>query len=135
MHWTVEEIEKVMQEINEKVTIDMEFRKLVLSDPYKAVEQISGKEVPKGFNIRFIDNEGYHITHVLPDLQSPIGEELTDDELEQVSAGYSDKIPGCARCGSKEIKHYYTQKVSFGYEITVACYRCNSCGYDSANDW
>ena len=68
----------------------------------EAVRRISGREVPTGVQIRFIENEGVHLTHVLPDYTGS-GDELTENELLQVSAaGDKDGGPTCPNCGSKK---------------------------------
>lgn len=131
MNWTFEELEKVKQAINEKARVNQEFRLLCLENPLQAVEQISGKAVPNGLVIRFVENEGAHLTHVLPDYISPSGEELSEVELEQVSAakaGVNWKFPYfyCNNCHSKNIR----QSQGIGLD---APYDCLDCGYHGSN--
>jgi hypothetical protein len=84
--WTQEAINDAFRRIAERATSDPEFRNLALSRPAEAVKEATGKQVPSGVNIRFVDNAGADFTVVLPDAKSRAGE-LSDAELEQVAGG------------------------------------------------
>ena len=85
--WTQQEINDAYKKIMDKTAKDPEFRKLALENPKKAFSEVSGKEVPENINIRFIENEpGIDQTFVLP---NKITEELSDDELDKISGGFS----------------------------------------------
>ncbi|NME99554.1 NHLP leader peptide family RiPP precursor [Aneurinibacillus aneurinilyticus] len=90
MNWNIEKVNKALETLKQKATIDNEFRTLCLNNPAEAVKQATGMEVPEGFKLRVIDNAGAHLTVVLPDLQ--VGEgELDETELTQVSGGARSK--------------------------------------------
>src|SRR5690554_1526567 len=102
LNWTEEKISQTLAEIDRKAREDRDFRQLCLQNPNEAVRRISGREVPTGVQIRFIENEGVHLTHVLPDYTGS-GDELTENELLQVSTtGDKDGGPTCPNCGSKK---------------------------------
>jgi hypothetical protein len=85
MNWTAEEVNKVISLIKERSATDKEFRKRVLSEPQKAIKEISGKDLPQGFKIKIIENKpGVDQTYVLPDFT---GEELSDEDLDNVAGG------------------------------------------------
>ena len=100
LNWTEEKISQTLAEIDRKAREDRDFRELCLQNPNEAVRRISGQEVPTGIQIRFIENEGAHMTHVLPDYTGS-GDELTENELLQVSAAGDKSSDGtCPKCGS-----------------------------------
>lgn len=83
--WSNEEVKEVLVKIQDKASKDPEFRKRVLDNPSGVIAEISGKEIPEGFNVKFIENSpGVNQTIVLPEM---IKEELTDEELDQVAGG------------------------------------------------
>lgn len=96
--WTQEEANQALQQIVQRTTTDMEFRRLALRDPNAAVKQVTGKELPPGFKIKVVENQGANLTVVLPDPQNQSGE-LSDAELEQVAGG-GNKCGGS--CGGSE---------------------------------
>ena len=65
---------------------DPEFRALALRDGRAAVERATGKKVPDGFIIRFVDPAGAHLTVVLPDAEYE-EKELAEHELMAVAGG------------------------------------------------
>jgi len=84
--WTYEEGKKAMNDAVRRSATDPAFRKLLLSDVNKAVEQIAGKPVPPGYKIRVVEKGATDMTLVLPD-PVKVGDELSDKELEQVAGG------------------------------------------------
>lgn len=85
MAWTQQDVEKAFVEVRKKAMTDKNYRKLVLLDPHKAIAQVTGKDVPKSFSIKVVENEpAYAATFVLPEMES---EELTDEALESVAGG------------------------------------------------
>lgn len=84
--WT----EKAQKEAADKVfrmaTDNSDFRKLALNDARAAVKKATGKDLPSGFKLRFVDPAGSHMTVVLP---RPAGEqdELSEYELVAVAGG------------------------------------------------
>jgi hypothetical protein len=73
------------QEWNER-SQNPEFRKLALTDARAAVKKATGKELPSGFKLRFVDPAGAHMTVVLPRAASEQGE-LSEYELVAVAGG------------------------------------------------
>jgi hypothetical protein len=86
-NWTPEEIEEAVKKVMSQGSTDAAFRKVALTDPNKAVEQVAGKPVPPGIKVRFVEAEGAQYTIVLPDLKTGDPSELSDAELEQVAGG------------------------------------------------
>jgi hypothetical protein len=94
MHeWT----EQAQQEAEEKVmrlaANDPEFRKLALTDGRKAVEKATGRSLPPGFTIRFVDPSGAHLTAVLPPAAYE-DQELAEHELMAVAGGKGGRRRG-----------------------------------------
>ncbi|GAB6153831.1 hypothetical protein JCM17380_25810 [Desulfosporosinus burensis] len=80
--WTQDEVVDTLSEIMEKARVDLEFRKLCIEDPVKAVKIISGKEITEGKTIVFIENKGTHQTFILPNLiQDDLQEGKNPNEL------------------------------------------------------
>jgi CubicO group peptidase (beta-lactamase class C family) len=91
MHeWT----EQAQQEAEDKVfrmaANDPSFRQLALTDGRAAVEKATGRSLPEGFQIRFVDPAGAHLTAVLPRAAYE-EEELADHELMAVAGGKGGK--------------------------------------------
>lgn len=127
LEWTVEEMNKVKEKIDEKARFDKNFRDLCLTNPKQAIEQITDKALPPGFKVRFIENENAHFTHVLPD-SIDVPSELSEDELNQVAAGTRRKPIGyssnyCFMCHSDA---GFKRKDG----INVQCRSCGALYYD-----
>ena len=91
------EAEVAIEQIVKRAQTDIQFRQLCLDNPNSVVQEVTGKDIPEGFTLRFVPNQGADLTVVLPDLADRSAE-LSDAELEQVAGG-GDK-PGCAAsCG------------------------------------
>lgn len=84
--WTTKDIENAIQEAIKKGRTDLAFRKLALSDPNKALETITGKQLPEGLKVKFFDGNDAHLTVVLPEYVEDESE-LTDAQLEAVAGG------------------------------------------------
>jgi hypothetical protein len=94
MSWTEQEVEKAFMEVKKKAMTDREFRSLLLTDPHRAIEQVTGKEVPSEFAIKVIESDpAYDMTFVLPE---KVTEELSDEMLDSVAGG----VIGCVGVGS-----------------------------------
>lgn len=82
--WTEVEVNETLEKLFKQASTDAEFRKLCLTDPGAAIKQVSGKDIPSGLKIKFVENEGADRTIVLPDL---INEDLSDEDLDKVAGG------------------------------------------------
>ena len=81
--WTEDEIKDVIQKTIAKANNDVEFRKLCLENSKEAIQQMTEKEIPEDFPLKFVENESSTIV-MLPAFGTPEGE-LSDDDLEKVS--------------------------------------------------
>ncbi len=75
--WTQEEVEDTLGQIMARARVDKGFRQICLTNPEKAVNMISGKDMTKGKTIQFVENKGTHQVFVLPNL---LEEELHPDK-------------------------------------------------------
>lgn len=84
--WTHDEQVTAMKGLMERSAADAAFREMALKNPEAALKDVSGKELPEGFSLRCVSNEGADLTLVLPD---PASSDLSDGDLEAVSGGKS----------------------------------------------
>lgn len=82
--WTKEELRKSLFEVKKKAITDVAFRKLCLSDAALAIKEIAGKDLPVEMKLKFIENDGSHMTIVLPDMTE---DEMSEEDLDRVSGG------------------------------------------------
>ena len=80
------EAEVAIEQIVKRAQTDSQFRQLCLDNPNSVVQEVTGKDLPVGFTLRFVENQGADLTVVLPDL-SDSDAELSDRELEEVAGG------------------------------------------------
>jgi hypothetical protein len=52
---TEEELERAVRQVFKLSQTDPEFRALCLSDPNEAIHQVTGKAVPDGIKLQFLD--------------------------------------------------------------------------------
>ena len=95
---TSQEAERAIEQIVKRAQTDPEFRQLCIDNPNAAATEATGKELPDGFTLRFVDNHNADLTVVLPDTVDPEAE-LSDAQLEQVAGG--GKCP--VSCGGSTI--------------------------------
>jgi len=95
-NWTEEEVQKVVAEIGKKAAADPAFRKLCLENPAEAVKKVSGKDLPQGLRVRFVENAGAHMTFVLPDPAGP--GELGEADLDRVAGGAGESTGSRKMC-------------------------------------
>jgi hypothetical protein len=87
MHeWTEQAQAEAEAKVMRMAATDPNFRALALADGRAAVEQATGKALPEGFNVRFIDPAGAHLTVVLPQAEYE-EQELAEHELMAVAGG------------------------------------------------
>lgn len=87
MEWTQENLNSLYLKIQQMAVTDEEFRKALLENPNKVIEELIGEKLPEGFKVNIIENDpAYNATFVLP---SFMGEELEDEDLDQVAGGIS----------------------------------------------
>ncbi|MBW4534280.1 MAG: NHLP leader peptide family RiPP precursor [Pleurocapsa minor HA4230-MV1] len=94
------EAEQAIEQIIKRAQTNIQFRQLCLDNPNRAAQEVTGKDIPEGFTLRFVDNQGADLTVVLPDSVDAEAE-LAEQELEQVAGGYGNKCGGScgASCG------------------------------------
>jgi len=81
-----DEAPAIVERILKRASTDVAFHALAISNSAAAVKEVSGKQLPEGFKVRFVSNEGADLTLVLPDVVTG-DDELSDAELEQVAGG------------------------------------------------
>jgi hypothetical protein len=97
--WTQQEVDKAIELVGKKASIDADFRKLALTNPNEAIKKVMNKEVPSGFKLKIIENvPGIDQTYVLPNMQT---EELSDADLDAVAGGKSCANECNEQCASK----------------------------------
>ncbi|MEM8960967.1 MAG: NHLP leader peptide family RiPP precursor [Acidobacteriota bacterium] len=87
--WSQEEIQTATREIVRRAATDADFRARAMSDPASVVKEVTGRDLPADFKVRFVDSEGANIVVPLPPVVSD--GELSDEQLEEVAGG--------SRCG------------------------------------
>ena len=84
---TKQQVQTSIREVLKQAAVDPEFRQLALRDSRAAYFKATNQQLPKDYNIQFIDNYGKSTkTVVLPDPISN-GDRLSEEQLEQVSGG------------------------------------------------
>ena len=66
---TEEELKEALKSLFKRSQTNMEFRMLCLSNPAEAIRKITGKSIPEGFKLKFLD----------PESKSPNESELKDE--------------------------------------------------------
>ena len=98
MEWTQEKLNELYLKVQKQAVVDEEYRKELLADPNAVIEKEIGEKLPEGFKINVIENDpAYAATFVLPDL---VGDELEDDELDQVAGGFVSIIVVASACAA-----------------------------------
>lgn len=83
--WTNEKVNEVFNLAMNKAKVDMDFRKKLLEDPNKTIEELAGIPIETEGKIRVIDYDPQYLaTFVLPEM---LGEEVSADDLDAVAGG------------------------------------------------
>jgi len=85
-NWTEQAQKEATDKVFRLAANDASFRQLAISNPTAAVKKATGHDLPAGFNLRFIDPKGSHLTLVLPRATYE-QEELAEHELSAVAGG------------------------------------------------
>lgn len=84
---TLQEVNAAVREVMKRSVADPDFRQLAVKNAKAAIAQVTGKPLPEGFSIQFVDNYDKSTkTVVLPDPVVDPGQ-LTEEELEAVAGG------------------------------------------------
>ncbi len=76
---------------------------MCLNDPNGAANETTGKNIPEGFSLRFVENQGADLTVVLPDMIDA-NAELSEQELEAVAGGKCGvSCGGTEACGLSSV--------------------------------
>lgn len=104
MELNKEGMEQCYLQVKKRALIDEDFRKLLIAEPAKAIEEETGVKVPDNYRIRIIDYDpAYQASFFLPPF---VGENISDAELDAVAAGGAcvvDFSPcGAQGCGAQK---------------------------------
>ena len=105
--WTEQAQKEAEQKVFRMAANDASFRALALRDGRAAVEQATGRSLPHGLKIRFVDPADAHLTVVLPHAAND-SEELAEHELMAVAGGkggHRGQAPGGGEVGSQSGEH------------------------------
>jgi hypothetical protein len=97
--WTNQEIDAAYQKMQAKAVKDPDFRKRLVADPKKTIEEFSGKALPSSFKIKVLESDpAYQATFILPPLMK--SDEISDKELASVAGGVLDGNCAGKVCGA-----------------------------------
>jgi hypothetical protein len=82
----------LLRAVLKRATVDRPFRRALLTDPHRAIDQAFGIKIPAQYRVRFVERDpDVDALIVLPDFDARAAdggdEELSDDELEHVAGG------------------------------------------------
>lgn len=97
--WSRSEAARTIEEVKRRSRTDPEFRALAIADPISALTKVNPRPVPAG-SVRFVAagdeaqeiNNSDIIVAILPEPAAE-GEELSEDELENVAGGGNTPPP------------------------------------------
>lgn len=85
--WTMAKAEEVFNKVQERAKTDVAFRNLCITDVNTAVKEVSGLDIPEGFEVNLVEGANGELLFAP---KSRDGEqELDESELEMVSGGVS----------------------------------------------
>jgi Nitrile hydratase, alpha chain len=82
----------VTSRVIERATRDPQFRQELLRDPKETVEQELGVRIPDGTEIRVVEETPSTLYLVLPPQSMAAGQEISDQDLEQVAGGWTGYV-------------------------------------------
>jgi hypothetical protein len=85
-------------QVIERATRDPQFRQELLQNPKETLERELGVRLPAGIEIRVVEETPSTLYLILPPQPMQAGQELSDQELEQVAGGWSG-AEGGQSCG------------------------------------
>ncbi len=106
--WTKADMDSAYLKMQQKAVRDAAFRKKLLANPGKTIEEFSGKQVPQSLKIKVVEMDpAYQATFLLPPLMKQ--DEIADKDLENVAGGTGDVGSGncaqaCAGYGTFSLK-------------------------------
>ncbi|WP_240422228.1 hypothetical protein [Paenibacillus periandrae] len=91
MSWTMEKANELFEVFKQRASEDAEFRGLALSDPKRAIRELTGLELPEGVEVVITEDEHGEIQAktLFGAPSSDAERELDEAELEQVAGGTS----------------------------------------------
>lgn len=90
------ELNTAIREVLKRAVADKDFRTLAARDGSAAITKVTGKQLPPGTKIEFVDN--YNKANKLIVIPDPITSgQLAEEELEQVAGGF---LCGASSCGT-----------------------------------
>ncbi len=96
-------MEQVYQQVLRRSMTDEDYRKALLANPAKAIEEETGFAVPADYKVRIVDYDpNYQATYVLPPFA---GEDVSAEDLDAVAGGLcgANFAPcGAEACGGKK---------------------------------
>ena len=88
-NWTKQEMDALYLEIQKKAATDIKFRKALLEDANKAIEEMLGEPLPDGCMLKAVEQDpNYTSTFVIPDF---IGDELSADMMDNIVGAGGDR--------------------------------------------
>lgn len=79
----------VEEKVRERAQRDPAFRQLLTTDPRSALRDEVGIEIPEDVKITVVEESPSTVYLVLPQESAAAGQELSDDELDEVAGGCS----------------------------------------------
>ena len=80
------------EKLIEKAMKDEDFRKQLIDNPAVAIQSFFGVKIPDTFKITVLEEDANSYFLVLPFKNEEAGDELSEEQLEQVAGGYTGDI-------------------------------------------